>query len=290
MRFLVTGATGCVGRAVVATARAAGHEVTGLARRHVELGVPLVMASVEDAAAVARAAAGHEVVVHLASWVHRVPEGPREEAELRRSILDGTRHVAEAARDAGARLVVASTVAVGQATPYGRAKLEAEELARAACPGALILRIALVYGPHDRGNMAVLARAIARRRALIVGPGTNRKSMVFVDNLADRIVLGAEGGIEGTFVAADGPATQAEIMNGLARALGRRPPPRVPLAPARLLARLAGRRWAERIDKLASDSIHDGAPLDARLGYRPRVSFEEGLRREVAWLRAEGHV
>jgi hypothetical protein len=57
-----------------------------------------------------------------------------------------------------------------------------------------------------------------------------------------------------------------------------------------LASRIAGRRtaWAERIEKLARPTVHDGSPLDTRLGYRPRLGFADGIAAEVAWVRTHG--
>jgi len=300
-RWLVTGATGCVGRAVVAAALGAGHEVRGLARGGAPRGWPheadVVAASVEDEAAVARATEGVDVVVHLASWVHQPLRGAGDERELRRSIVDGTRHVAAAARAVGARLIAASSIAALDDTPYGRAKHDAETVVADLDPRAVSLRIALVYGPHDRGNVATLIRHTAAGRAVVVGRGENRKSMVAADNLADRVLLLGARDVAGVYVAADGAPTQAELLGAIAAALGRRPPPRIP----RGLAGAAGRAvdgalqllgrpavWADRVGKLARSTVHDGSPLDTRLGYRPRLSFDDGIARAVAWVREHG--
>lgn len=296
-RWLITGATGCVGRAVCAAAVAAGHEVMGLAPRGAppgwELPVGVVAARVEDSAAVERAVDGRDVVIHLGGWVHRVPRGAAEEAELRRSIVDGSEGVARAARRVGARLVHGSTVAVDEPTPYGRAKRDAEAAVAAVEPGAALVRIVHVYGAHDRGNMARLIRAVLGRRAAVVGDGANRKSMVYVENLADRLVLLTGQRLAGAWVAADGAPTQAEIVGAIAAAAGRRPPPRVPRTLALLGARALDALtrssvWSDRVDKLMRPTEFDGAPLDEKLGYRPRVSFDEGMRRAVAWVRDHG--
>jgi nucleoside-diphosphate-sugar epimerase len=301
VKLLVTGATGCVGRAVVDVALRRGWQVVGLARSAPDAPLPsdvqLVRGDVRDRASVEDASAGCDVVIHTAGWVHRVPRSDSEIAELRSSIVNGTEVVAHAAQRGGARLVVTSTVAAIGAlhTPYGRAKLEAEEAAKRACSRTAIVRPAVVYGPHDRGNVVRLIAAIAQRRAAIVGDGSNRKSMVASANLADRLVLAAEHRtLAGEWVAADEPApTQRELQAAIAAELGRRTPPRIPMAPLRwaargldLLGRVSGGQggvWSDRVEKLASDTVFPGAPLDEALGYTPRVPFERAIAEAVRW-------
>jgi nucleoside-diphosphate-sugar epimerase len=312
---LITGATGCVGRAVAAACRDAQIRVRGLARK---ASPPIAMdefvtGSVEDPDVVRAAAQGVAAIVHLASWVHRIPRSVDDHDVLRRSIVGGTRVVAEAARAEGARLLLASTVAVygaheGEAdestapvpeTPYARAKLEAERVAR-EIPRCTVMRFALVFGPHDRGNFVALVRAVDRGWALQVGAGENRKSVVFVENLADRIVrllrcADDHPALGQIWNAADDPApSQAAILRAVARNLGRRAPARVPRVVATAAARAGdimaaafGRRprLEERVDKLARATVFPGRALDDCLGYRPQVSFDEGVRRTVAWYR-----
>ncbi|MSP15042.1 MAG: NAD-dependent epimerase/dehydratase family protein [Myxococcales bacterium] len=313
--LFVTGATGCVGRAVIARALAAGWRVRGLARHALPSGDPLLVGldlrvgSVTDEHAVRESAAGARAIVHLAAWVHAEPRDSAEHDELHRTIVDGTAHVARAAAAEGARLVNASTVAVygswlpspcDEATPpaaespYARAKLAAEAAA-ALVPGATSLRIALVHGPHDRGNLLRLLRAIDRGLAFVVGDGTNRKSLVYVEHLAARVLRLIEADrAGGIFIAADAPApTQHELVVALSRALGRRPPPRLPRAPlewagaavdlARRAVRAQGGSWRQRVKKLAAPTEFRGDRLDALLGYQPELTLDESLQRTVAW-------
>ncbi len=300
-QILVTGATGCVGRAVASAARRRGWRVRGLARQAGHGagldGVVLLAGDVRDAAKVRLAIAGCDAVVHLAGWVHRRPRGDRELAELRSSIVEGTRVVASAAAFARTRLVMTSSIAVfgprrtddgppAPDTPYGRAKLEAEGVARDACHATAILRPALVFGPNDRGNIARLIRLVDRRMAFVVGDGSNRKSMVHVDNLADRIIASLEQELTGTWVAADDPApTQAELVRAISQALGRRSPPTVPRWPMQAVASafdLVGRsHWRDRVDRLAQSTEFHGFALDQALGYAPRVVWADGIRTQV---------
>ena len=312
-RVLVTGASGCVGRALVDEALAAGWAVRGLSRRLPSPPLPaageVLRGDVQDAAVVARAVAGCAAVVHLASWTHAVPRTCEEHAALAGAIVGGTRVVAEAAQSAGARLVTASTVAVygsrfsaavteatppAPDTPYGRAKLAAEEVAVAACPDATVLRIALVHGAFDRGNVTRLARLVDRGLGVVLAGGHNRKSLVFAPNLARRIlgVLALPAArVRGIWIAADDPApTQRELLECLARALGKRAPISVPAGPVRLAAGVLdgltrGARWRDRVDKLLAPTEFVGRPLDEAIGFSGGVPLDEAVGRTVSWWR-----
>lgn len=292
---------------MVLAARAAGHDVRAFARRGADLvGVESVVGAVEDSKRVEHAAQECQAIIHLAGWVHRLPASARERMTLRASIVDGSRHVAQAARAVSARLILASTVAVygspvgpvdeatplAPDTPYGEAKAEAEAVVQAVDPSAALLRITLVYGPYDRGNMARLMRASGRGLAPIIGGGMNRKSLVYVENLADRILALVTQPLAGVWIASDGAPTQAELVTAMAAVQGRSPPWHLPLAPVLgvgrtvdRLSRWLGRApsWADRIEKLARSTEFSGAALDRALDYRPRFSLIEGLRRTVAW-------
>lgn len=152
MRVLVTGANGMLGRDLIAAL--AGREVTALGRADLD---------VTDAAAVAAAVRGHDVVVNCAAYT-KVDDAEAHEDEAYAVNATGPGNLARACAETGARLVTISTDYVfdGAATApyaedlprdpinaYGRSKAAGEELALEAHPdGTYVVRTAWLYGAH----------------------------------------------------------------------------------------------------------------------------------------------
>src|SRR4029453_13151318 len=133
MQFLVTGATGLLGNNIVRQLLAEGYSVRVLARPTADprplagLNVEMVAGDVRDPLAAKRACQGIDAVIHAAGHVHI---GWRQ-ADVHRAInVEGTRNVAVAAREAGARLVHISPV---NALGLGRLENPADE--ESALPG-----------------------------------------------------------------------------------------------------------------------------------------------------------
>ena len=117
MRVGVTGAGGYVGRAMVATLAARGHEVHALSRRPLESlppGVRGVSGDVLAAGTLANFVAPLEAVIHCAAWVHRAAASAVARAECFAVNLGMTKTLIESLERAGGRrgLVFVSTVAV----------------------------------------------------------------------------------------------------------------------------------------------------------------------------------
>ena len=76
---------------------------------------------------------------------------------------------------------------------YGETKLKAEA-AVLAHPGGIVLRMAAVYGPRVKANYARLVRALARHRYVSIGPGDNKRTLIFEEDVAEAaaIVASAE--------------------------------------------------------------------------------------------------
>jgi nucleoside-diphosphate-sugar epimerase len=280
MKVLVTGASGFVGRAVVAALAADGDEVRAAVRHapvppfppavavalHGDLAEPIDWAPL---------LAGIDAVVHLAGIAHAGP-GIAEERYDRVNHL-ATAALAKAARAAGvARMVFVSSVRAqtGPAAdhvvtesdeprptdPYGRAKLAAERAVQRSGVAFTILRPVLVYGPGVKGNLRALMRLAALPVPLPFGALTARRSLLSLDNLAGAIafVLRHEGCAGETYVVADpAPVTIAEIVAALRHGMSKKPGLiAVPPALLRLALTALGRgaNWEQINGALVADA------------------------------------
>jgi nucleoside-diphosphate-sugar epimerase len=207
----VTGASGFIGRHLCARLRAAGHPVRALVRRPTggwgDAIDERVVPDLADRDALARAAAGCDVLIHLAGRAHVLRETAADPAAaFHHANVDGTASALDAARAVGARqfVLLSSIAAVGaadagcvdDATPaqpassYGASKLAAEELVRGRAGGmcATIFRPPMVYGPGMKGNPLRLFRLLDRGLPLPLGAVRNRRSLLYVGNLVDAVV------------------------------------------------------------------------------------------------------
>jgi nucleoside-diphosphate-sugar epimerase len=316
MRVLVTGAGGFVGRVLCARLAERGHTVRAAVRA--PGGAPAgvaevaVVGEIGPATEWGEALRGVDAVIHLAARVHVMDDRATDPlAEYRRTNVGGTERLARQAAEHGVRrLVFASSIKVlGEAThgapfreettpapadPYGVSKREAEAALRAVeATGALevcVVRPPLVYGPGVKANFARLMGAVARGVPLPLGALRNRRSLVYVGNLADALVeCAAHPAAAGeTFLVADEPAlTPAELVRAIAGALGR-PARLLPVAAAllRAVGRATGRTGA--VDRLAGSLEVDSGRIRRVLRWTPPFTTAQGLAETARWFRGEG--
>jgi nucleoside-diphosphate-sugar epimerase len=311
MRVFVAGASGAIGRRLVPTLVAAGHQVTGTTRsesRTEDIRAAGAVAAVVDAldAGALRAAvteASPEVVIHqLTALPDRVDFRKDETyAPTNRLRTEGTRNLLDAARAAGARRFVCQSIAFAYRSEGARVKSEEDALLDDA-PGSfgaavralgemeamvlggeglegLVLRYGFFYGPGTYyGPGGSSTEDVRRRRMPVVGKGTGVFSFVHVDDAADATVAAVERGAPGVYnVTDDDPAPLSQWVPGLAEAAGAKPPRRVPAWLARLVA---GRQAVEFALELRGAS---NERAKRELGWQPahpswRTGFGEALR------------
>jgi nucleoside-diphosphate-sugar epimerase len=321
---LVTGATGFLGGHVCGTLLQRGVVVRGAVWSDglaLVPGVqPVALRDLDDRESLRRALVGVDTVVHLAARVHVMNDAAADPLrEFRRVNVEGTGTVLEEAIAAGVTrfAFVSSVKAVGEASvvpwtevtppvpvdPYGISKLEAEQLVRqlATAHGvhAPILRLPLCYGPGMKGNMLRLFALVDRGVPLPLGGVSNRRSLVYVGNVADALVavLDTPQAAAETFFVSDGQdLSTPDLVRAIARALGR-PARLIPVPP--LLFQLAGRFGdfasgylpfpvsSAAVDRLLGSLVVDSSKLTRVTGFRPTHRVEDGLRATADWFRSE---
>jgi nucleoside-diphosphate-sugar epimerase len=312
-RIVVLGGSGFIGTRLVTRLLRAGHDVT-IGDKAESSAFPgrWTRCDVRDIDALRRIVVGADVVINLAAE-HRDDVTP---TRLYDDVnVEGARHVCVAATESGVRRVVfTSSVAVygfsaaeldeDAATrpfnDYGRTKLEAEAVYEAwqrDDPGKtlVIMRPSVVFGEGNRGNVFNLVRQVASGAFVMVGEGTNRKSMAYVENVAACLEwsLTLRAGRH-LFNYADKPDLDTNALVTTVRsALGRspRPPFRLPVAAGLvaghacdLISRVTGRKLpisAIRVKKFTQNT-RIAATRIALAGFVPPVSLHEGLRRFLA--------
>lgn len=308
---LVTGASGFVGRALVAELLARGIHARGAVRGAGTLhpGIDRVaIGEVDSRTDWHEALAGIGGVVHLAARVHVMHETVGDPlAAFRTANTEGTLNLARQAAEAGVcRFAFVSTIKVngeGRNTPYTESdpaspqdpyaisKWEAEEGLRdiAARTGmeVVILRPPLIYGPGVGGNFLRLMRAVDKGWPLPLGAVDNRRSLIYLGNLVDALItcLAHPAAANKTFLLSD---TEDVSTPGLVRRLAaalHRPARLISVPPSllRIAGIVSGKRQA--VDRLLGSLTIDGGANWSKLSWSPPISMETGLAETAAWYR-----
>ena len=317
-RVLVTGAPGFIGRVVCARLERHGIGVVRHARRVAD-DVPGGAAAdvIGDIAGPIDWRPwldGVDAVVHLAAVTHSGGlRARRARAHYFTVNVDATRALAEQARECGVRRFVylssikasgersardgATFRALSAADPpapednYGRSKLAAERALAGICAeapmDAIALRPPLVYGPGVRGNFARLLDLIARGVPLPFAAVDNRRSLIYVDNLAGAIECALNSapapGLR-SYTLADVTVSTPMLVRGLAEALG--VPARlvrVPSSVLALLARLPGPGAA--LSRLTGNLVVDADAARRELDWHPEADAATGFAATARWFR-----
>jgi UDP-glucuronate 4-epimerase len=297
MRYVVTGAAGFIGSHLLRTLLDRGHDAVGwdaftdyydpaLKEENAE-GLPVEKVDlVEDPLDLA----GVDGVFHLAGQPGVRSFGLVFPTYVRQNILASQR-VFEAAVVAEAKAVLASSSSIyGEAaayptpedtvprpiSPYGITKLASEHLARAYTREfdlhGVVLRYFTIYGPRQRPDMAFTRMVTSLAEGLpfeLYGDGTQSRSFTYVDDVVEATIAAMEGAEAGAVYNVGG-GTEVSMLEAI-EALGR----------------VAGRRLelvrSPRVEGDVARTAADTSRIESDLGWKPRTSFEEGLRAQWNW-------
>ena len=305
MRYLVTGGAGFIGSNTVDELVRRGHRVavlddlsTGKEQNLAAArdGIDYFQGSINDPEILQRACRGADYVLHMAARAS-VPRSVKDPAETNRINVDGTLLVLLAAREAGVRRVVfsGSSSVYGEKpalpkreemppepiSPYGVSKLVGELYGqvfhRVYGLEFVTLRYFNVFGPRqDPGstNSGVLSLFITAMQSgaspTVYGDGEQSRDFTFIENV-----------VQANLLACEVPGIAGMVFNA---GTGRRYTLNQTL---RLLEKFAGRparaNYVEPRQGDIRDSQADISLAREKLGYEPRVEFEEGLRRTWEW-------
>jgi nucleoside-diphosphate-sugar epimerase len=276
---LVTGATGFVGRFLVASLRRNGKRVFSSSSDDGDISCGL------------RDYQGVEHVYHLAARISVLESWSNPHAYYKTNVL-GTVSVLEFCRRAGASLTYLSSYVYGEPmflpitedhpvrafNPYSHTKIVAEDVCRFytehfSVPVTLI-RCFNIYGPGQSGTLLIpslISQALdSSREAITVTDLRPRRDFLFIDDLVKLLVLTCGAKESGIYNAGSGTSTGIpELVETINRY--------VPIP--KPLQSLEQWRPGEVLDVVADISL---ARRD--LGWHQEVSLEEGLRRTVEWM------
>ncbi|MBN7771294.1 NAD-dependent epimerase/dehydratase family protein [Marinobacter daepoensis] len=311
-RVLVSGATGFVGGAVVdrLMAQTELYEVIAVGRSGQSIGTEGVQfisgLELNKPTGWSELLKGVDVVVHCAARAHIMNDQAQDPlAEFRRVNVEGSLALADQAIAAGVkRFVFLSSIKVhGENTnrrppfkasdrpspedAYAISKFEAEVALKARAANGdmemVVVRPPLVYGPGVKGNFRSLLKLCHTPVPLPFGSMGNKRSMIYVGNLADFIeqcVSAANAANQDFLVSDDETFSLPELLAQVRRLMNRSPlmvP--VPLVLFHVAGRVLGKSAA--VDRLLGDLAIDSESARRRMKWSPPYPAKEGLQATV---------
>jgi nucleoside-diphosphate-sugar epimerase len=309
-KYLITGIAGFIGSTIARRILAQGDQVrgvdnlaTGNQKNIAEIAdrIDFRQADILDLDALHSACEGVDYVFHEAA-IPSVPKSVLDPLGSNRANIDGTVNVLVAARDAKVKRVVyaASSSAYGDTptlpkkeemppnpiSPYAVAKLASEYymISFYRCYGleTVCLRYFNIFGPRQDPTSpysGVLAKFITTmlrgEQPTIFGDGEQSRDFTYVDNAVDANLL----------------ACKAPAANVAGRVFNVATGRRVTLTETfqtlkKIMAFSGNVKYAEERTGDIKHSLADISPAEKAFGYKPKVDFEEGLRRTIEWYKA----
>jgi dihydroflavonol-4-reductase len=325
VKVLVTGATGFTGGHLARALKARGHDVRAMVRRPegakalADAGISVTTGDLAKPDSLPGVVAdGFDVIYNIAALYR---EAGLPDSVYHQVNAVGVGQLIEAAGKAGVRRVVhCSTVGVhgdiehppaNEDAPlspgdvYQVSKVEGERIAREAAGRAgvevVIARPSGIYGPGDR-RLLKLFRGVARRRFVILGDGKIFYHLTYIDDLVEGFRLCGEvpAAAGRTYILAGGEVPTLNDLAALIAQEARVPPPslHLPVWPFWIAGAaceavcapfgIEPPLYRRRVDFFTKSRAFEISRARQELGYTPSVGLREGIRRTLAWYRAQG--
>lgn len=315
MRVVVTGATGFIGRHVVTRLMKEPIALRTVSHRQLDHGidpkVEAVVADLRNSGVEGALVKGADAVVHLAGIAHVRASA----ADYQQVNVEVASRLAQAAVRNGVRsFVLASSASVygnceneplkegspcRPTTEYGKSKLQAEgavaRIAAGSDMSVVNLRLSTVYGAEDPGNVSRLIKAVRTFGPVVIGTGSNLKSLTYVGNIAELVALLVARELphfDIVNVSDPDPYSLSALVSTVADVLrDKRPMTRIPLGVAMTGARVAelvcgvlGRKppvSCDQVAKLTETAIIDVTHLRGDYGFTSPILLREGIERTL---------
>jgi len=265
------------------------------------------------------------ILFHAAGIIH-----PKKVREFYSINLDGTQNVLNSAANAGVRraVVVSSNSPCGcnpfpehlfdESSPYnpymhyGRSKMKMElavqALQKSGKLETVLIRPPWFYGPHQPPRQTLFFTMIRDGKGPLVGGGANLRSMSYIENLCQGLLLAAltpKAAGETYWIADERPYSMVEIIDTIERLLEKEFGMACKHKRMRLPGIASSVAWL--VDKtlqgagMYHQKIHvlsemnqtiacSVAKARRELGYAPAVALEEGMRRSLRWCKEQGQL
>jgi len=323
-RVAITGATGFLGSHLTERLLKDGYEVSILARSEEKAAQftgrvhNIVIADIADRAAMVKLVEGADYVFHLVSNF-RTASGPPE--SYHKINVEGTKAVVDAALAAGVkRFVHCATIGVHgnvKSSPadentayapgdlYQETKLEAQQYVESVIGKTemevVIVRPCSMYGPGDM-RMLKMFRMLAKKTFLIIGPCQENFHAVYIDDIVDGFMLAlTKENVSGeTFlIGGDKYLPLIDYIKVVADAEGAPMPwlkfpywffysAAVVIESICVPLKIEPPLHRRRVRFYKNNRAFNIQKARDQLGYSPKVSLEEGMKRTVAWYKENG--
>ncbi|MGI9227412.1 MAG: NAD-dependent epimerase/dehydratase family protein [Gammaproteobacteria bacterium] len=257
------------------------------------------------------------VIFHLAGRAHSLSDCVHQDQLYYETNVEGTRNLLEAARNTNVSKFIyfSSVKSMGEESDirldehsepkplstYGKSKLEAEQLVLGGeyLLSSTVLRLTMVYGDSDKGNLPKMIKAISKNWFPPFPKIENKRSMIHVEDVVQAAIKVAETEISAgeVYILSDGTDySTRQIYENIRKTLGKKIPQwGIPLSALSAIAntgdvlkRITRRRVlfdSDNLQKLIGNSYYSSQKIKTELGFSPKFTLFDAMPKIIANLK-----